>query len=72
MSVDYQVYCVTCKKARHLGQRMAATFSFGYGSNDRETPPKIMEWIGDHIDCDHELRILWTDDVPDDVEFVHD
>lgn len=66
MSTDYNVYCLECKKARHLGQFMGSKYSFGYGSNDTETPPKIMEWLAEHVDKNHDIRIAWTDSVPDD------
>jgi hypothetical protein len=65
MSTDYSVVCDTCKEYRHLGQRMASTYSFGYGSKDRETPTEIMEWIAGHADQGHKLTILWSDAVPE-------
>lgn len=58
MSTDYDVVCVKCRKGIHLGQRMAIDiYSFGFGSKDTETPPKIMRWIADH--CEHDtLQVM--------------
>jgi hypothetical protein len=49
---------------------MGMIYSFGYGSKDAETPPKIMEWISEHVYSKHTLGIALTHDVPDGVEFI--
>ncbi len=76
MSTDWNVVCDKCKKVRHLGQRMAMTCSFGFGSNDTEGHKEVAEWVSLHLECGPPLRIEVSDvgfnRVSDDYEYVHD
>jgi len=62
MSTDFDVACHTCKKRKHLGQRMAMTFSFGFGSNDVSGASEASEFICNHLG--HDLRIYDVENVP--------
>lgn len=62
MSTDYSIACTNCGEVRHLGQRFASGWAFGYGSFDSPTHEKIGEWIQQHIAQNHELRVYWSDD----------
>ena len=65
MSTDYDMVCDKCKVQMHLGQRMGAGFSFGYGSNDKETVQLQGGFIMDHACCEHNgvygIRVLISD-----------
>ena len=69
MSTDYSVICISCEESSHLGQRMAMTYSFGYGSKDITTPPKIMEWIAGHVDNGHNVKVVNSEDTPTSFEY---
>lgn len=77
MSHDFDVVCDRCKVARHLGQHMAARFSFGYGSNDVAGRDAAGRFIEKHVyfnECEDgdgsggPIRIMSSDDVPEDYE----
>lgn len=84
MSVDFTVVCDVCKTYHHLGQGMGGTVSFGYGSNDAPGRLGAMNFIYRHLYCDvdrpgpeatcgaRELRIVMTDNIPDDYERAED
>lgn len=63
MSTDFNVVNYTNKTWWHLGQRMATTYSFGYGSKDSHGASNasnlIVKYLGD------ELGIVDTDNIPD-------
>lgn len=85
MSVDWTVVCDRCREYCHLGQDMGGTCSFGYGSKDEEGRVVVGEFISEHIYHDlissrqpfpflptnRYLRIVRTDDIPDDYSRVH-
>jgi len=66
MSTDINAVCLTCKQYAHFGQRMAACVSFGYGSADLEGRAAAGEFMLQHLGGAHELRLMPTDDVPED------
>lgn len=66
MSIDLDVVCLTCKKYTHLGQCSAGCVAFGYSSQDIEGRAAVGEFVLQHLGTRHNLRIVRTDDVPDD------
>lgn len=72
MSTDFDVVCDTCGKTRHLGQSMGGTYSFGFGSKDLEGSRDTAEWVIQHLQADHKLRIEMSGsvEVPDHYETV--
>jgi hypothetical protein len=66
MSADFS--CVDDEKGVywHLGQRMSTRYSFGYGRNDFAGQEDAAELICEHINYGKSLRVVLTDDIPDD------
>ena len=69
MSTDFS--CVDDEKRVywHLGQRMSG-FSFGYGQNDFAGQADAAELICEHINHGKSLRVVLTDDIPDDYDEI--
>ncbi len=63
MSTDFNVVNHTNKTWWHLGQRMAITYSFGYGSRDLHGASSAGRLIEAHLGND--LRIVEVDSIPD-------
>lgn len=63
MSTNFDVACYDCEVSHHLGQRMANSCSFGYGTGDVKGAAQAAEFIHDHLG--HTLVILETDQVPE-------
>ena len=66
MSTDYDAACFTCRRVHHIGQRMASTYSFGWGSHDAEGRAQVWEWLTRHLEPEwpaepHDVRILPSD-----------
>ncbi len=64
MSVDWTTVCDKCKLYRHLGQFMGGVASFGWGSQDEEGREESADFVDKHVY--HTLRIVRTDDIPED------
>ena len=64
MSTDYNVVNHTKKTWWHLGQMMATTYSFGFGSLDLKGRSVVALLIDENLGDD--LRIVETDSIPDD------
>ena len=60
MSTDFSVACHTCRVVMHLGQRMADTYSFGFGSSDEDGAAIVAFYIHEHLS--HDLRIHECED----------
>jgi hypothetical protein len=65
MSTDFDLVCRPCKKFVHLGQRMAARWSFGYGTGDVEGAQPTGQFIDEHYNCGRPLEVVLTDLLPD-------
>jgi hypothetical protein len=65
MSTDFNVVDDDKKTFWHLGQRMATTYSFGFGSTDHEGASNAAERIADRLQPGKSLRIVLTDDIPE-------
>lgn len=70
MSTDFS--CVDDKEMVywHLGQRMSARYSFGYSEHDCGGHAKAAELICEHLNYGKSLRIVLTDDIPDDYKEI--
>lgn len=66
MSTDWSVLDDEAKEYRHLGQRFTTGCCFGYGSNDVEGRADAAQWISERLDYGKSLRIVLTDDIPED------
>lgn len=65
MSTDFSAVCDRCRAYVHAGQRMAMSFSFGYGPNDRRGAELVARFVCDHLDClPGGLRIVHGQEVP--------
>lgn len=60
MSADYDVACLTCRRATHLGQRFAGGggLVFGYGSEDAVGRAAIGRWLLRHLEAGHDVRVV--------------
>ena len=70
MSTDFS--CVDDEKRVywHLGQRMSTRYSFGYGRDDFAGQEGAAELICEHINYGKSLRVVLTDDIPDDYDEI--
>lgn len=66
MSTDYDVACETCRTHRHLGQRFASGWAFGYGTGAVDSHRRAGEFIIEHVDAGHVVRVRASESVPSD------
>lgn len=73
MSIDFDAACFLCREITHLGQIMADTPSFGYGSNDLKGSNTAAAFVLEHASLGHEVRVLHSGDpMLDNFTYVED
>lgn len=64
MSTDFTTVCDVCRRYRHLGQRMADRYSFGYARTDYDGQERAARFVAEHLDHGA-LRVVRTDHIPE-------
>lgn len=61
MSTDYDAACMTCRRNVHLGVRFTSGWAFGHGTNDDAGRRAIGDWLLEHLEHGHDVRVFYCE-----------